>query len=195
MKHVYNALLIAEQAHRGQVRKYSSDPFVLHPIRVAHMVAYAGYDDEAQAAALLHDVPEDTAITLADLARDTRVSPRTLKLVTALTKWWSDHQQDQTVEKAEYYRRILLDPEAIGLKVADRIDNISEMITLWNRDDIKNGTRRWIERYVEKTEVEFAPLVARLHEFSYAPAIVIRDYYKVALTAVKATIAYRKESH
>jgi len=146
MKHVYNALLSAEQAHRGQVRKYSGDPYVLHPIRVAHMVAYAGYDDEAQAAALLHDVPEDTAITLADLARDTRVSPRTLKLVTALTKWWSDHQQDQTAEKAEYYGRILLDPEAIGLKVADRIDNISEMITLWNRDDIKNGTRRWIER-------------------------------------------------
>jgi (p)ppGpp synthase/HD superfamily hydrolase len=183
---VYQALLIAEHAHRGQLRKYSSDPYLLHPIRVAHMMAYAGYDEDVQAAALLHDVAEDTAVTLQHLADDARVSTRTYVLVHALTKWWGDHVQNEA-ERAEYYGRILLDPDAIALKVADRVDNVHDMTALWHRTDVRS-TRRWIRRYIDKTEREFAPLVARLADHGDEPSGILRDYYTVALEAARVTL-------
>ncbi|MBE7728877.1 HD domain-containing protein [Komagataeibacter sp. FXV3] len=59
----------AEAAHAsiGQTRKYSGDPYIIHPRRVARMVAQTGARDAVIAASLLHDVVEDTPVTLADI--------------------------------------------------------------------------------------------------------------------------------
>ena len=59
------AYAFAEAAHRGQRRK-DGRAFITHPVRVARLLASRGYDEEVLAAALLHDVVEDTAITLTE---------------------------------------------------------------------------------------------------------------------------------
>ena len=69
---------VAAEAHAGQVRK-TGDPYITHPLAVAHMLAGYGLDEQTLAAALLHDTVEDTNLTLSDLVhavrgRDRRVS-------------------------------------------------------------------------------------------------------------------------
>lgn len=61
------AYRFAEQAHRGQVRKYTGEPYINHPVAVAQLVASVTDDCECIAAALLHDVIEDCGVTVADL--------------------------------------------------------------------------------------------------------------------------------
>ena len=62
------AKVMAGKAHEGQTRKYSSLPYIVHPIEVATIVESAGGTDEMIAAALLHDVIEDTDFTYEDIA-------------------------------------------------------------------------------------------------------------------------------
>ena len=64
------AYAFAEAAHRGQRRK-DDRAFIAHPVHVARLLAARGYDEEVVAAALLHDVVEDTA---GDAGRDPRAA-------------------------------------------------------------------------------------------------------------------------
>lgn len=74
MKSIYEdsdtrrALVIAAAAHEGQVRKYTNEPYITHPMAVAEMLLEYGIEDpDMHAAALLHDVVEDTKLTLHDV--------------------------------------------------------------------------------------------------------------------------------
>ena len=67
MDGIQKALRLAEEAHRGQVRRGSGVPYVVHPINVARIVERSGFREVAVLAALLHDVVEDTAVTLNDI--------------------------------------------------------------------------------------------------------------------------------
>lgn len=64
-----NALVFATAAHAavGQMRKYTDDPYIVHPIRVANIVDKFGGTDEMIAAAYLHDVVEDTGVSIVDI--------------------------------------------------------------------------------------------------------------------------------
>ncbi len=64
---IQRAAIFAEKAHRGQVRKYSGLPYILHPAQVAEIVAFVHASDELVAAAWLHDVVEDTDVTQLDI--------------------------------------------------------------------------------------------------------------------------------
>jgi guanosine-3',5'-bis(diphosphate) 3'-pyrophosphohydrolase len=66
---IERAFAVAEEAHRGQTRK-SGEPYVLHPVAVATIVARQGLDDVTVAAALLHDAVEDTALDLEQLEKE-----------------------------------------------------------------------------------------------------------------------------
>ena len=67
--HAQTALVFATAAHAavGQMRKYTDDPYIVHPIRVATTVAKFGGTDEMIAAAYLHDVVEDTGVSIEDI--------------------------------------------------------------------------------------------------------------------------------
>ena len=67
--HAQTALVFATAAHAavGQMRKYTNDPYIVHPIRVATTVAKFGGTDEMIAAAYLHDVVEDTGVSIVDI--------------------------------------------------------------------------------------------------------------------------------
>ncbi|WP_137726350.1 HD domain-containing protein [Prescottella subtropica] len=101
---------IATTAHEGQVDK-AGQPYITHPARVAARVAG---DDLAVAAAWLHDVVEDTTVTLADLEQS--FPPAVTAAVDALTRRDSETPTD-------YYARIRQIPLAVTVKLADLDDN------------------------------------------------------------------------
>lgn len=113
---VTEAKELATRAHQGQVDK-SGAPYIGHPGRVAGHVAQhaAGEDLEvAQAVAWLHDVVEDTPVTLADLARQFPAS--VVAAVDAMTKRSGE-------EPDAYYRRVCSNRIARAVKNADLDDN------------------------------------------------------------------------
>lgn len=64
---VERALAFATKAHGSQKRKYSGDPYIVHPIEVMEIVRTVKHDEAMLAAALLHDVVEDTSVTLEEI--------------------------------------------------------------------------------------------------------------------------------
>lgn len=149
---ILKAAVFAGQAHGPQTRKGSDEPYLNHPLRVAHEAALAGLSPEAIAASLLHDVIEDTAATLEDIQAS--FPPRVTHLVHLLTKWWPDDAPSalKASEKPKYYGAILTDPEAMAIKLLDRADNLLDMVRMLPR------MRSWAERYLAKTEREIQPI-------------------------------------
>ena len=80
---INKAKMLAGKAHEGQFRKYSGMPYIVHPIEVATIVQTVNHTDEMVAAALLHDVVEDTDYSFEDIAKE--VSPEVSKMVEGLT--------------------------------------------------------------------------------------------------------------
>ena len=77
---IMDAYILAEKQHRGQFRK-SGEPYMIHPMHVAFILAELGLDDESLCAALLHDVVEDTPKTHEDLMNVTYKDLITVELV------------------------------------------------------------------------------------------------------------------
>ena len=67
---VEKALQFATAAHEGQVRKYTGEPYINHPVEVMRIVKTVSDDPAMHAAALLHDVVEDTDVTIEDIVRE-----------------------------------------------------------------------------------------------------------------------------
>lgn len=117
MNLIENALRIALDAHAGQSDKAGA-PYVLHPIRVMMKLESA----ELQAAALLHDVLEDSDYKEADL-RAAGIPEEVIDLVLAVTK----REDEDTGDEAGYERfieRIATNPRAARIKLADIEDNL-----------------------------------------------------------------------
>lgn len=124
---VWEALLFANHHHGGQSRKCRSLPFVIHPIRVATLLAERGCPPELVIAGLLHDVPEDAGKhLLEEIGR--RFGRRVQELVEAVT------DKDRTAAWRERKRSKLErvwqtnDPEVLLLVCADKIDNLHQML-------------------------------------------------------------------
>lgn len=153
MERILRAVSIAASAHAQQKRKISNEPYVNHPIRVAHQVAKAGLSSEAIQAALLHDVLEDTKVTRFELEKE--FSARTIELVVLLTQWWPDDAPKEV--KAEqiplYYDAILKDTEATTIKLFDRADNLNDMARTVAK------VPGWAQRYLTKSENEMGRLL------------------------------------
>ena len=109
------AIVLAASAHAGQRDKGRPTlPYITHPLRVM-----AAFDDpELQQIAVLHDVVEDTPITLDDLAA-AGASPRVVAAVDVLT-----HRPDEPDDV--YWARIATNPDARAVKLADIADNADE---------------------------------------------------------------------
>ena len=125
-KIIYQSLVIAYNSHDGQKRK-SGEPYVHHPIEVAKIVAKdIGLDYISIASALLHDVVEDTDITLNDLNQS--VGEEISKIVDGLTKISTLKKNEDYSVQAENYRKMLLtlhnDIRVILIKLADRLHNM-----------------------------------------------------------------------
>jgi (p)ppGpp synthase/HD superfamily hydrolase len=137
------AVALAARAHLHQVDR-SGEPYALHPIRVMLAVRAQGLQEVAQAAAVLHDVLEDTEVERGEIED---VDPDVLRLVDLVTRReWKENRGGMmggpgidVVRKEEYaafIRRACSDPLSRAIKVADIRDNLSRLdkLTPENRE-------------------------------------------------------------
>ena len=123
---IEKAYKVAYSAHEGQKRK-SGEPYIIHPLCVAIILADLELDKETIEAALLHDVVEDTVMTLDELTKE--FGSEVALLVDGVTKLtqlsWS---KDKTEIQAENLRKMFLamakDIRVILIKLADRLHNM-----------------------------------------------------------------------
>ena len=119
---VERAYVVAERAHRGQLRK-SGDPYITHPVAVATILAELGMTPSTLVAALLHDTVEDTEYSLEQLRRE--FGPEVAMLVDGVTKLdkvtYGDAAQAETVRKMVV--AMAHDIRVLVIKLADRLHN------------------------------------------------------------------------
>ncbi len=122
---IKGAYLLAEQAHTGQ-KRVSGEPYISHPIAVAYILAELGMDSDTLTAALLHDVVEDTDITLEDVSR--QFGHDIALLVDGVTKLGKVPLSTKEEQQSENVRKMLLamaqDIRVIIIKLADRLHNM-----------------------------------------------------------------------
>jgi len=120
------ALEFATKAHEGQVRKYTGEPYINHPIAVAEIVRSVPHTPEMIAAAYLHDVVEDCGVNYGQLINGLGVN------VARLVLWLTDVSQptdgNRATRKAMDRKHIAYAPaEAQTIKLADLIHNTSSI--------------------------------------------------------------------
>ena len=119
---VQRALEFATRAHEGQVRKYSEVPYINHPVQVMVIVSTVEHDDAMLAAALLHDVVEDTDHTIDDVRAE--FGDDVAELVFALTDVSTMTDGNRQARKAKDRAHTAKgSPRAKTIKLADLISN------------------------------------------------------------------------
>ena len=145
----------AVEAHSDQRRK-SGEAYIFHPISVAKIVAHQiGLDATSISAALLHDVVEDTTVTLQDIER--LMGNVVAKIVHGLTKISSLKNDKDISLQAENFRKMLLtlndDVRVIIIKIADRLHNMQTMDSMPEYKQVKIAS---------ETLYIYAPLAHRI---------------------------------
>src|SRR5689334_547992 len=144
----------AERHHRGQSRR-SGEEFVNHPWAVAQICAELHLDEQTIAAALLHDVVEDTDVEPDELRAE--FGPEITSLVEGVTKLTRTTFQSREQSEAENYRKMIVamaqDVRVILIKLADRLHNLRTIEYL--------GKQKQVQKAKEALEV-YAPLAHRL---------------------------------
>lgn len=158
-KLIRKAFDVAVDAHKDQRRK-SGEAYIFHPIAVAKIVAsQIGLGATAIAAALMHDVVEDTPITVEDIER--MFNPKVAQLVAGLTKIAQVKKDLNISMQAENFRKMLLtlndDVRVILIKIADRLHNMQTMDSMAEYKQVKIAS---------ETLYIYAPLAHRLGLFN-----------------------------
>ena len=138
-KLIRSAFDVAVDAHKDQRRK-SGEAYVFHPVAVAKIVASEiGLDATSIAAALLHDVVEDTSYTLNDIER--MFGETVARIVDGLTKISNMPYDGDVSLQAENFRKMLLtlneDIRVIIIKIADRLHNMQTMESMPPHKQVK----------------------------------------------------------
>ncbi|WP_224490023.1 RelA/SpoT family protein [Robertkochia flava] len=154
-KLIRKAFDVAVDAHKEQRRK-SGEAYIFHPIAVAKIVAQQiGLDATAIAAALLHDVVEDTTYTLEDIER--LFGETVARIVDGLTKISQLSSEQDISLQAENFRKMLLtlndDVRVILIKIADRLHNMQTMDSMVDHKQVKIAS---------ETLYIYAPLAHRI---------------------------------
>ena len=154
MEAIAHAYDVAEKMHRGQLRK-SGEPYLIHPMAVAEILADLGMDEETIIAGLLHDVVEDTEYTSEQLIDE--FGEEIGLLVDGVTKLGSLKFKNKEERQVENLRKMFLamskDIRVLIIKLSDRLHNL-RTINYMTHDKIIEKCRETLDIY--------APLAARL---------------------------------
>ncbi len=192
IERVAAAFLFSAEAHKGQFR-ISGDPYFSHPLAVAGILTGWHLDAQALMAALLHDVAEDTEITLMEIGA--KFGKVTAELVDGVSKL--DKIEFQSIEdaQAENFRKMLLamarDVRVILIKLADRLHNMRTLDTL-RPDKRRRIARETLEIYAPiANRLGLNNLYRELQELAFRHVYPLR--YGVLAKAIKAARGNRRE--
>ncbi|MBR2774486.1 MAG: bifunctional (p)ppGpp synthetase/guanosine-3',5'-bis(diphosphate) 3'-pyrophosphohydrolase [Selenomonadaceae bacterium] len=151
---IERAYLVAKEAHEGQTRA-SGEPYINHPLNVAAILTELQLDDKTIAAAILHDVVEDTIFTLDEL-KD-MFGEEIALLIDGVTKIGQIYFKTKEQQQIEAYRKLIIatakDMRVILIKLADRLHNMRTLKFM--REDKR-------KRIAKETMELYAPLANRL---------------------------------
>lgn len=149
---VMQASDFADEAHAGVTRK-SGEPYILHPIAVACLLAHMRMDADTLMAALLHDVIEDTEVSKEQITE--RFNATVAHLVDGVTKLTSssDKQYNKAASFRKFLQATLHDPRVIIIKLSDRYHNMTTL------DALRPDKRERIARETFDIYVPMARLV------------------------------------
>lgn len=149
-----NAKTFASKAHQGQVRKNSNEPYITHPIRVAERLENAGCSDALISAGYLHDVVEDTDVSLKDIEQ--QFGREIADLVASHTedksKSWQERKK-HTIDHLEQAPK-----EVKYLIIADKLDNLLELEkehhqlgdAIWKNFNAGYDQQKWYNQEIVK---------------------------------------------
>jgi len=155
---IQRAFELADKKHQGQLRK-SGEPYIIHPMETAKILADLGMDDQTIIAGLLHDVVEDTDYTEEQLTED--FGSDVALLVDGVTKLGNLKFESKEEAQAESLRKMFLamskDIRVLIIKLADRLHNM-RTINYMTPEKIREKSKETLEIY--------APLANRLGMFN-----------------------------
>ena len=189
---VKRAYVFAARMHRGQLRK-SGDPYIMHPLEVANIVAKHNLDAPSVCAGLLHDTVEDTEATIETVRY--QFGAEIASLVESLTKLNKINFQNRQEAQAANFRKMLIamskDLRVILIKLSDRLHN---MRTLGNMPAEKKS------RISRETMEIYSPLASRLGLYGIKVELedlcfkyIYSDEYKQVADMIAQTRAQREE--
>jgi len=189
---VSRAFEFSETAHRGQFRK-SGEPYITHPLAVASILSQWRLDAQGLAAALLHDVMEDTSVTKIEL--ESTFGKPVADMVDGVSKLDQIEFTSREDAQAESFRKMLLamarDVRVILIKLADRLHNMRTL------DAMAPNHRK---RIAHETLDIYAPIANRLglnslylelQDLSFKHLYPLR--YRILANAIKAARGNRRE--
>ncbi len=189
---VERAFAFSENAHQGQFRK-SGEPYITHPLAVASILSQWRLDAQGLAAALLHDVMEDTAVTKIEI--ESSFGKPVADMVDGVSKLDQIEFQSREDLQAESFRKMLLamaqDVRVILIKLADRLHNMRTL-------DAMAPAHR--ERIARETLDIYAPIANRLglnalyqelQDLSFKHLHPVR--FRVLAKSIKAARGNRRE--
>ena len=185
------AFALANFSHRHQRRK-SKEPYIFHPIAVARICAEEiGLGPTAICAALLHDVVEDTPVTMEELQDE--FGERIAQMVNGLTKLDSAYQSES--QQAENFKKVLstlvVDVRIVLIKMADRLHNMRTIKSMPEHKQLKIAA---------ETSYIYAPLAHRLGLYNFRSEfldlcmkVLERDEYNAVARKLQETKAAREK--
>ena len=186
---IREAFAIAEAAHSGQMRD-SGEPYIVHPLEVAEILADLQIDDATIIAGLLHDLVEDTVVTSEQV--EEMFGPDVQKLVNGVTKLNKLEFRTRHDAQAENLRRMFMamaqDIRIILIKLADRLHN---MRTIYSHRSLLRQ-----QEIADETLNIYAPLAHRLGIFkikSELEDVSISVLEPQSIAAIKVSLAEKKE--
>ena len=187
---LFDAFTFADSAHKGQLRK-SGEPYIIHPLAVAEIVADLELDVDSVIAALLHDCIEDTQATHQDIAK--KFGEPVAALVEGVTKLtrvqWTSKEEEQSENLRKMFMAMAQDIRVILIKVCDRLHNMRTMEY--------QSPRKQREKSLETMEI-YAPIAHRLgmQKLKWElEDLSLRYLYPVGYKEIEDQLAERSSAH